>query len=221
MTLEFYRHLYDSEWERRAEVRQAASIPMGVLALLAGVLVFYGRSYSYPAGWMSYLFTISLATACVAFAVAVYMLCSSFFGPKYRRIPWPSQIRDYEESLKKFHGGSCAATTKAVAEWESFIIDRYIDAANRNSENNANAGEFVHKANRAVVVVLIAAGIGAGPVIVDYRVNQSTYQKFEIIKLEDLRDGGEEPDVKAADQHRDAVGRGSEPADKADASTEH
>ena len=195
MSVEFYRNLYEDEWVRRAEVRQSASLPAGVLALLAGVLVFYARSYSYPPGWISYVFVVSLAVASSAFMMAVYMLCRSFFGPKYRRIPWPSQLRDYEEGLLRFYKSKGDDATSANEEWEVFLVDRYVDASNRNSENNANAGEYLHKANRAVVVALIATGLGAGPVILDSRTNQTTPQRVEIINLEELRDDRSERPV--------------------------
>lgn len=190
MSLEFYRGLYDAEWTRRDEVRQAAGFPAGVLTLLAGVLVFYARTYSDSRTWAATLFVGSFAAALIAFCVAVYMLARSLFGPKYLRIPWPSQIRDYEEGLIKFYRGKPDAEALATRDWETDLIDRYVHAANRNAENNANAGEYLYKANRAVVVTLFVVALGAIPVVHDVRANRDVPQAVEIINLEALSNVG-------------------------------
>lgn len=180
MSPNFYRELYDSEWARRDELRQGASLPAGVLTLLAGVLVFYARTYSFQHEIATLVFVAAFAGASIAFLVAVYMLARSLFGPHYRRIPWPSQIRDYEEGLRHYYRGQASSDEIVARELEAFLIDRYVDAANRNAENNANAGEYVYNANRAVVVALIAVAVAAFPVIVDFRSEQQLPQKVEI-----------------------------------------
>jgi hypothetical protein len=190
MSLEFYRGLYDAEWARRDEVRQAAGFPAAVLTLLAGVLVLYARTYSLPRTWMAVLFGVSFTAAFITFCAAVYMLARSLFGPKYLRIPWPSQIRDYEEGLIKFYRGKPDAEALVMRDWEAELIDRYVHAADRNAENNANAGEYLYKANRAVVVTLIAVALGAIPVVDDFRANRGVPQAVEIINLESLSDVG-------------------------------
>jgi hypothetical protein len=177
--LEFYKGLYDNEWIRRAEIRQAASLPTGVLTLLAGVLVFYVRSYSFPHGWVSIVFFLALAGAIVAFLFALYMLLRALFGPKYKRIPWPSQIRDYQEGLTEYYRNKPGGDAALSEEFDRFLIDRYVDAANRNAENNVNAGEYLYKANRAVAASLIFVVLCALPVVVDLRLAHVTSEPRE------------------------------------------
>jgi hypothetical protein len=184
--LDYYRDLYDSEWNRRDEIRQALALPAGVLTLIAGVLVFYARTFSFPQSWSTYVFVFSLITAAASFVVAVYMLARAVFGPKYTRIPWPSEIRDHEEALLNYYRKRPGGIPAARDEWEAFLIDRYVAAGNRNAANNANSGEYLYKANRAVVITLISIAAGATPVIVDFRATGQQPYKVEITNLEQL-----------------------------------
>jgi len=198
-SLKFYRTLYDAEWTRRDEIRQAIALPAGVLTILAGVLVFYARSYSFPDVWTSIIFLLGYGAGLVAFGAGVYMLARSLSGPRYLRIPWPSQIRDFEEKLGEYYDGKEGGAELARIEWERHLIDRYVDAANRNSENNARVGEYLYKANRAVVLTIIAAAITAVPVVVDQRASNSAPQRIEIINSEVLyREGRDQPGVREA-----------------------
>jgi len=176
MSVDFYRELYDAEWIRRDEVRQAIGLPAGVLTLLAGALVFYAKTYSFPKGGMGVATALLLGGAVVAWLVAVYMLVRSLFGRRYRRIPWPAQILAYEEGLRSYYAGKAGGDAAASKEFDQFLIDRLVDAANRNSENNANAGEYLYKANRAMVVALILTAVAAWPVVLDLRRAQTPYR---------------------------------------------
>lgn len=196
---EYYRDLYDEEWARRDEIRQAVSFPSGVLTLLAGVLVFYSQTYGFPTGSAARVFVAAMAVAGVAFMSSVYFLSRSLFGPKYKRIPWPSELRDFQEGLIAYYHGQAGGEAAAREEWERFLVDRYVDATNRNASNNANAGEYLYKANRAVIVALVATAVAAGPVVLDARAGRNMPQRIEITNLgvtgmtKDNTQGGGQP----------------------------
>lgn len=184
---EFFQHLYDEEWSRRAEVREATALPAGVLTLLAGVLLFYVRTYSFPGGWLSTVFDVSTALAAGAFLAATYSLVRSLFGPPYRRLPWPSEMHFYYEELVCCDQARGGATGGVEQKFEHFLVDRYVDAADRNSVNNANSGEYLHKANRAVVVALVFVAIAAYPIVMDFRHAQREPQKVEIVNAREMQ----------------------------------
>jgi len=188
MRTDFYRSLYDDEWTRRAEIRQAAALPTGILVLIAGVLAFYVRNYSFPSGGFGRVaFLAGVAVAALAFGVAIYMVARALFGPKYVRIPWPSQLRDYEEGLIAFYRAKEDGDTLAAQDWGQFLIDRFVAAANRNAANNANSGEYIYKANRAVVVSLVGLALAAIPLLIDLRSAENAPYHVEITNLGDLR----------------------------------
>lgn len=170
----FYQYLYDAEWTRRAELRQATALPAGVLTLLATVWVYYARAYHPQTGVLSILLLVSLVGIALAWGLALGMLARSLFGPVYRRLPWPSDVFKFEEGLRSYYAHAPEGPGAETAEFNAFLIENLIEAANRNSENNVNSGEFLYKANRAVAVGLVFVALGAVPVVLATRRVQPT-----------------------------------------------
>ena len=50
-----------------------------------------------------------------------------------------------------------------------YLLQRYVEAGDINSVHNVNRGEYLHKANRALVVAFVAAAASAIPYAVSVR----------------------------------------------------
>jgi hypothetical protein len=164
--LSLYKGLYDAEWSRRAEIHQAAGIPIGVLTLLAGAIVFLERDYMPTHTWLDLAFASALILASLGFLISAFMLVRCLFGWRYRRIPWPSQVRKYHEEWNAYKQARPEVDGTPREALNGLLIECYIDAADINSVNNVNSGEYLFKANRALIVALIFFALAIIPVVV-------------------------------------------------------
>lgn len=182
MDQQFYAVLYEAEWQRRDQLQSSLSTPLGILVLLGTGLTVLLQQFKSASQLLNLVFWPLFLTACVALAAAAYMVVRSFHGYVYSRIPLPSQIRDYHEGLRAHY---VAAGLPGVAdkEFQLYLLDRYVEAADRNSVHNVNRGEYLHKANRALVAALVATALSAIPYGIAVRTVQPDPQKVEIVRI--------------------------------------
>lgn len=181
MNLAFAKELYEAEWARRDQLQSAVSTPLGVLTLLGtGIAYCYvGFQPKWPAATV--LFVIAEITAGVFFSFAAYCLVRSYVGYVYRRIPFPSEIFQFYSDLKIFHVVSGSSDTVCDSEYSDFLVKCLIDATDRNSENNAKRGEYLHLANKVSVWCMIALAAAAVPYAAEMRFRAEKIQKIEFV----------------------------------------
>lgn len=180
MDQDLYARLYDAEWERTDQLQNAVGTPMGILVLLGGALLVLAQQFKSDQPALEYTFWPLYVLACSAYLIAAYMAVRSYHGYEYRRIPFPSTLVRYYQGLREHH---TRAGTPGLAETEFavYLTDRYVVAADANSVHNANRSEYLHKANRALVVAVIATAACAVPHTIALRTAAPEAQRIEIV----------------------------------------
>jgi hypothetical protein len=168
MSPDFYRALYDEEWQRRDQIQSATATPVGILTLLGGALVYLATAFRTQSVFASIAFWTTFAGALIGFVAATYMLLRSLTGYTYRRIPFPSKILEYETQLKA-HLASINRPQDEKPKLHQFLIASYVEATDRNSLNNLLRSEYLYKATRALTISLVFAAFTALPYIVEAR----------------------------------------------------
>ncbi len=190
MDQQFYAALYEAEWQRRDQLQSSLSTPLGILVLVGTALTVLLQQFKSNSHILNVVFWPLFVGACAALAVAAYMVVRSFHGYVYSRIPLPSQIRDYHEGLRA-HYVAAGYPGLADKEFQLYLLNRYVEAADRNSVHNVNRGEYLHKANRALVAALVATALSAVPYGIAVRSVQPEPQKVEIVRIAGVsNDGG-------------------------------
>jgi hypothetical protein len=177
-----YEKLYETEWQRREHLQAALSIPLGILVLLGSGLLVLVRQFDTRDAVLKLVFWPTFVLACAAFATATYMVVRSFYGYVYSRIPLPSELYRHHEALKA-HYEALGKPSLADQEFELYLMRRYINAGDRNSVHNANRGEYLHKANRSIVLALSATALCAVPYAIAVRATRSEPQRVEIVRF--------------------------------------
>lgn len=177
-----FERLYQAEWERRNAIQGDTSLPLGILALLGSGLVVLLKEYDGDGGLLDGLFWGGFTAAAVAFAVAIYMFVRSFHGYAYRRLPFPSELKEYLDGARAHHR---AAGTPLLADraFEDFLERRLIEAADRNTENNVNRGVYLHQTNSAIIVTLVAVAFTSVPYSIRERMKEPRPQRVEITRI--------------------------------------
>jgi len=178
-----FEKLYDAEWAHKNSVQGDTSVPLGIVALIGSGIVVLLKDYDARGGVDDRIFWGALTAACVAYAVAIYMLVRSFHGHVYRHLPFPSELKEYHDGLRA-HYQALGTPLLADREFEAFLEQRLIDAADRNTENNLERAEYLRQANRGIIVAVMALTCAAVPYSLHERTKEAAPQKLEITNLQ-------------------------------------
>ena len=91
----------------------------------------------------------------------------STFGYMYKRMPYPSDIRRYDVKAQAYFVEQDQAAL-ADPDFIDFLIEGYVQASDKNTQNNINAGEYLHRAQAATVAVLVLVGLTSMPATYRY-----------------------------------------------------
>ncbi|HEX6750592.1 MAG TPA: hypothetical protein VF092_25100 [Longimicrobium sp.] len=120
------------------------------------------KEYNDGGGILDLLFWVGFAAASLGLVLGIYMLVRSFYGYVYSHLTFPSELKQYWDGLRA-HYSAVGTPLVADREFEAYLQDLLIKATDRNAAINVNRAEFLRKANRAIILVLIASGITAIP----------------------------------------------------------
>jgi hypothetical protein len=166
----FYQHLYETELQSREHLQSAISTPLSVLVLVGTALVLLAQKFRSDHPVLEVVFWLAFAGALIVFLRTVYMLVCSFHGYVYHRIPFPSQLLAYHERLRQ-HYGALGKPGLAEEEFELYLRQRYIEAGSRNAVHNANRVNYLHQANRALILCLFALVACTVPYVIAVRLS--------------------------------------------------
>jgi len=177
-----FEKLYDAEWRRRNDLIGAASVPLGVLALLGSAVFFLLKEYAAGGGLLDVLFWTGLIFAALVYSAAVYFLVRSYHGYRYQQIPYPSELRSYRQALE--HRFAAEGTPLLAGQrFEEFLEEHFGSAAERNMQNNIAREVYLQRTNRATILCLLVVAATAVPFAVRERTRVDTPQRVEITNL--------------------------------------
>jgi hypothetical protein len=171
-TVNFYQHLYEAEWQTRDHLQAAVSTPLSVLVLVATGLVLLAQNFRTDHHALEIVFWSAYAVAAAGFIAAVYMLIRSFHGYVYRRIPLPSQLLAYYEGLLR-HYTALGRPGLANQEFDLYLRERYVEAGDRNAVHNTNRFDYLHQANRGIILSLCALVACTVPYVLAIRLSNA------------------------------------------------
>ena len=167
--LDFYKGLYEAEWTRKDGIQSSVSLSFGVLVLVVAGLTYLTRESGitlgeYPVYWAALLGGVASALVCA------YQLVRAQVGYTYRRLAYPTALLHLQNDLDVYYtanGSKLPATAKSTAreQFESDLVQRLAEATDRNTKNNVQRGEHLHRANLALVAALVFNGLAFIPTV--------------------------------------------------------
>lgn len=192
---EFFRDLYQAEWERYNYINSAIALPAGILTLLGGGLLVLVQGYRSDSKELDAVFWIFLILAFIFYLFSALELVLSLHGYVYRRIPLPSQINGYRNQLiQHFMKGAAVPIDAAIAEriaassdtaFREFLASAYIEACDRNSVNNIKRGEHLYMSIRLLVFSLAFACVSALAFGIGARITRAEPYKVQIVTTQE------------------------------------
>jgi hypothetical protein len=158
MKIELAKQLYDSEWARRDQLAGAVTVPISVVTGLAGGIALLVSSYSFDTSLVTTVFWFLVVIAISFLLLAGFWLVRSYHGYEYEQIPSPAELEKYDRDLIVYYEAMGEAET-GRPEFESYLGEKYIEAAEQNAHNNGSRAAFLYQATRSIILALIATGL--------------------------------------------------------------
>lgn len=178
---DFYKEHYFNEINRKQELTNALTIPLGVLVIIGGMAAFFARDFEFKSNINSFIFAELLAVATIFIVRTIYFLISSYHNYKYNYLPDPLDLQDYHKSLIEYHVSLGGKVEDADKEFEDVIVKKYNNCTHINTWNNDSKSEFLHKANESLIYSLVLILLCVVPYLVHYYSKPDKIQKIEII----------------------------------------
>ncbi len=93
--------------------------------------------------------------AIIGMLISSYKLVRTFLGYSYKKIPPAKQLRQHLEDLKTWHNTNGSGDNEAIVDFDQYFDERLSEAAEHNSANNIERGNYLHDATLFVVIAFI------------------------------------------------------------------
>jgi hypothetical protein len=140
------------------------------------------KEYEGAGDWLDIVFWGGFICASMAYAVGIYMFVRSFYGYVYQHLPFPSELQRYRDGLRDHHRGA-GTPYLADREFEAFMERNLVNAADHNMEHNLNRGTYLHRANSAIIIALVALAFTSVPYSILERNQADRPQRIEITRM--------------------------------------
>lgn len=162
-TVEFFKHLYYHEIERKEKVRAALGLPLALMSAVMGIIAYYFKSFKWSnmgANPIPEVFFIGFfVVLLIAFAFTGYYFVQAFWSRTYANIFLPSTFLMYLRNIEKHWKDKPFAKAKADADWNSELVRIYSEFAEQNTLTNDDRYGYIHRLNIAILFAMLFAGL--------------------------------------------------------------
>lgn len=187
---EFYQTHYFHEADRRDQINNSLTIPLGVISLVSGAFSVIAKEIDYPFNTSEIIQLHFLGLTAVALILAAVFMGRAYWGYGYAHMPRTEEIRQYGESLKKHYisqnYSEDDATKQADEETLQYIDSQYSVNTEQNAENNDIKSANLFKANGFTMASVVFLVISAAPYVINSIEEPNEVQKVLITNLKEL-----------------------------------
>ena len=163
MNLDLHKELYFFEWERKEQLAGSANLPVVILTVLAGGVLYLVQAFPYEKGWIGTGFVLLAGASLVAQAFAICYLIRSLHGCWYEQIPSSDKLQSYFQELKKYHAEIKSSEGEVQRDFDDYLQGRLAEATVANRRNNTQTAGALHHATRSIIFALIFAAASFFP----------------------------------------------------------
>lgn len=179
--LEFYQKHYFAELERRKELNDFLSIPVGALGLLCGALAYLVTNFSFDWNFQTAVFCFLIAGAMISILFVLWFLLHAIWRYQYCYLSFADNIRKYENDLRVYYASSKKKQIEVQLEneIEEMIIRQYAKTATSNAKNNEKKSANLYKSNMAIVFLVIFLLLSAIPFFGNHQLHKQSILKID------------------------------------------
>ena len=163
MELDFAKELYREEWARRDELASGIGTPVAVLTAIGGAVVLLVKDYDFSGDLGTRVFAGAVGNAIFFLSAAAYFLSRSYHGYLYEQLPSAQQLRDYYLQLRNYYEHPDVDGPGLKTDFDTYLIERYIDASEKNSANNTSKAAYLYRANQSIIVGMLVSALAVLP----------------------------------------------------------
>lgn len=162
--LDTYKEFYQKEIERRSQLNNDISIPLGIISILGTGISFYlmnfDFSYSKTINWI-FIIMMFLSTFCLL--GSVYFLLKSYqvlqTNRVYDYLAYPNEIEEYYKKLTEYYlmlnGNVQIVSDKTNEDFERYFIDAYLRTSTHNMTINDERTTNLYLCKRKLLYCVI------------------------------------------------------------------
>jgi hypothetical protein len=157
MDRDFLFDLYKNSWSRRDQLASEVALPLAVLPLLWGSLIFLARSapWTVDAGLLRVALIAIFAAAILTFSRAVWYLLRSYHGYEYVTIPLATELLRYRAGINSAYQSVPDGERLARQEFDRSLVGMLADATDVNTRSNERRAAELHAMRRSVAQTTI------------------------------------------------------------------
>lgn len=160
--LELYKQRYYFELERKDRLGSMITIPSGIATLLFGTLTYLlSKTSLIPTRALGILFFLAVVLLFFFLVIAVYFLILSIYGYTYCYMPSSEIIEDYWNELANYYNQYIEVKGDEYSHFINYLIETYCECNKNNILNNERKASLIFKANKFIVLALIAAMVAS------------------------------------------------------------
>lgn len=190
---EHYKETYHNEIKRRGDLYGELSIPIGLITVLATGVFYYFTNFDFKDNvTASVIFVILLIAGACCLIMAMYYLLESYNithdspESEYDYLAYASDQRKYYDDLKasfKEAGNDDEISEQeAIKGFEKYLLDKYINAAAKNTGLNDLRAAHLFKCKRFILMALIVLLTAFIPYSINFFVKGKSNNKIEVTK---------------------------------------
>jgi hypothetical protein len=161
---EFYKDFYFKELDKRNEINNSLSLPIGIITTLIAGVFYLSTNFNYDCQSLghiivAFIFVILVVTGIVFLIVAVYDLVKSYTdfpkGYEYFLLPDTNEIDDYEKKLQEYYSKNPEMPNTANEEVKEYILSEMIKNTGQNQVNNKRKSKFRYLCEKNLIISLM------------------------------------------------------------------
>ncbi len=161
---EFYKELYFFELDRRDRLNSAVALPVAVLTLIVGAIVYYLDNFPASDTLAGIIFLVLLGAVMASTSLAIFHLIRGRYNYEYYHLPRTSDIDEYRFDLKKCYEEAGEGISGEFEEaFLDFLIGEFVLAGHVNAGNNKTKSGELHKSINFIIGALVSLVLRAFP----------------------------------------------------------
>ena len=194
---DFFKDWYQREDERLSDLNNSLNIPIGILTGLFAIIFFLIKEFNLQEEnyWILLSFFFLIISSIIFWIIVIFHLFKSynklFKGYEYEAFPFPSQLNNQYEELKKWHDENKEEldqedTVESI--YQNQLIEMISGYLEVNITNNDSKSKHLFIAKKFLLITIILISIS----VIPYSLNKiltkapDKIQKIEIQNLSEI-----------------------------------
>jgi hypothetical protein len=189
---DFYREMYFKELERKAELSEAVSIPIGIISGVLAGLFYLITSFDFSQHIiLTGAFTLLVAIGTFFALRTVYFLIRSYInyspGRMYSGIPYGGGLENYRLKLKEYYLKELHKTENdGEGAFRKYYFQNVIKHLDNNAYINDKRARYLYFAKANLFYTLIFVLLSCLPFFVNFFQAKEKIDKIEIVNSQNV-----------------------------------